>query len=107
MQTFYLEQPVWSPPLAKSILITQMSRMPTIPAVLPHVGDILEPSSNRKARAAYLERQMKDMGSVRLPSDIPSLEDGVSLGPESLPKRIQNFVRRKGIKGSMNGNLIE
>ena len=68
--------------------------------------DILEPASNEQARAAYLERQMRDIGSVRLPSDIPSLEDGVSLGPESLPKRIQIFVRRKGIRESLNGKLI-
>ena len=69
--------------------------MPTIPAVLPHVGDILEPASNKQARAAYLERQMRDMGSVGLPSDIPSLEDGVSLGPESLFKIIQFFCQEK------------
>ena len=35
------------------------------------------------------------MGSVRLPSDIPSLEDGMSIGPESLPKRIQNYCQEK------------
>ena len=69
--------------------------MPTISAVSPCVGDILEPSSNEQARAIYLETQMRDMGSVRLPSDIPSLEDGVSLGPESLSKRIQNFCLEK------------
>ena len=73
-------------PLAKSTPITQTSQMSTIPTVLPHVGGLIEPASNEQARAAYLERQMKDMGSVRIPSDIPSLEDGVSLGPESLPK---------------------
>ena len=33
-------------PLAKSTPITQASQMPTISAVLPHVGDILEPASN-------------------------------------------------------------
>ena len=38
---------------------------------------------------------MKDMGSVRLPSDIPSLEDGVSLRPESLPKRLQSFCQER------------
>ena len=38
---------------------------------------------------------MKDMGSVNLQSDIPSLEDGVSFGPESLPKRIQSFCQEK------------
>ena len=69
--------------------------MPMMPAVLPHVGDILEPFSNRQARATYLERQMGIWGSVRLPSDIPSLEDGISLGPESLSKRIQIFCQEK------------
>ena len=69
--------------------------MPTMPAISPHVRDILEPSSNEQVRATYLERQMGDMGSVRLPSDILSLEDGVSNGPESLSKRIQNYCREK------------
>ena len=35
------------------------------------------------------------MSSVRLPSDIPSLQDGVSIGPESLSKRIQNYCQEK------------
>ena len=82
-------------PIAKSTPMTQASQMPTIPPVLPHVRDILEPSSNKQVRATYLERQMQDMGSVRLPSDIPSLEDGVSIGPESLSKRIQNYCWEK------------
>ena len=79
--------------------------MPTISAVSSHVGDILEPASNKQTRAPYLERQMKEMDSVKLPSDVPSLEDGVLLRPESLPNRIQSFVKRKEIKGSGNGNL--
>ena len=82
-------------PIAKSTPITQVSQMPTMPAVSPHVRDILEPSSNDQVRATYLERQMQDMGSVRLPSDIPFLEDGVSIGPESLSKRIQNYCQEK------------
>ena len=35
------------------------------------------------------------MSSVRLPSSIPSLEDGISVGPESLPRRIQNYCQEK------------
>ena len=58
-------------------------------------GDILEPSSNEQARATNLERQMQDMGSVRLSSDIPSFELGISIGPESLSKRIQNLLGEK------------
>ena len=82
-------------PLAKSTPITRVLHMPMISAVSSHVRDILEPSSNEQVRATYLERQMRDMGSVRLPSDIPSLEDGVSLGPGSFPRRIQNFCWEK------------
>ena len=81
--------------------------MPIISAALPHMRDILEPASNEEVRAAYLERQMKEMDSVKLPSDIPSLEDGVTPRPESLPTEYKVFVKRKGIKGSRNGNLIE
>ena len=69
--------------------------MPTISATSPHMRDILEPASNEQVRATYLERQMKEMDSVKLPSDIPSLEDGASIGPESLPNRIQNFFQEK------------
>ena len=82
-------------PIAKSTPMTQASRMPIIPIVLPHVRDILEPSLSQQARAAYLERQMQDMGSVKVPSDIPSLENGVSIGPECLSKRIQNYCKEK------------
>ena len=43
-------------PIAKCTPVTQALQMPTIPIVLPHVRDILEPSSNKQVRAAYLER---------------------------------------------------
>ena len=69
--------------------------MPTMSAALAHVKDILEPASNEQARATYLERQMKEMDSVKLPSDIPSLKDGVILRPESLPSQIQSFHQEK------------
>ena len=62
-------------PIAKSTPITQASQMPTLPIVSFSERDILEPSSNKQVRAAYLERQMQGMSSVRLPSDMPSLED--------------------------------
>ena len=42
-------------PIAKSTPVTQASQMPTIQIILPHVRDILEPSLNEQARAAYLE----------------------------------------------------
>ena len=45
--------------ITKSTPMTQASQMSTIPLVLPRVRDILDPSSNEQARAAYLERQMQ------------------------------------------------
>ena len=82
-------------PIAMSTPMTQASQMPTIPIVSPDVRDILEPSLNEQTRAAYLERQMQNMSSVRLPSSMPSLEDGISVGPESLSKRIQSYCQEK------------
>ena len=81
-------------PIAKSTPVTQASQMPILPIVPSSERDILEPSSNEQARAAYLERQMQGMSSVKLPLDMPSLED-VSYGSENLPKRIQNFCQEQ------------
>ena len=92
-------------PIAKSTPMTQASQMPV---VLPHVRDILEPSSNEQVRAAYLERQMQDMSSVRLPYSMSSLKDGVSVGPKSLSRReSKTIVRKRKIKGNMSGKLID
>ena len=78
-------------PIAKSTLVTQASQIPSIPIVLSCVKDILEPSFSEQARAAYLERQMHNMNSVRIPSSVPSLEDGTSIEPESLSRRIHDY----------------
>ena len=45
-------------PIAKSTPVTQTGPIPSMPIPTPCVQDILEPSSNEQARAAYLERQM-------------------------------------------------
>ena len=80
--------------------------MPTISETLPPIRDILEPTSNEQARSTYLERQMRHMDSVKLPSGMPSLEDGIVLRPESLQDRIQSFCQEKKLKGSRDGNPI-
>ena len=85
-------------PIAKSTPVTQASQMPNKPVVSSSIRDILEPSSNEQARAAYSERQMQNMSSVRLPSSMPSLEDGTSIEPESLSRRIHNYCQKR--KGS-------
>ena len=85
-------------PLAKFIPITQSSQMPTISDTLPYVRDILEPTSNEQARSAYLQRQMRQMDSVKLTSGMPFLEDGMVPRPESLQDRIQSFCQEKKVK---------
>ena len=86
-------------PLAKSTSITQSSQMPAISDTLPPVRDILEPASNKQARPTYLERQMKQMSSIdKIPSDMPSLEDGMVQRPENLQERIQRFCQENKVK---------
>ena len=82
-------------PIAKSTPVTQASQIPSMPIVSPRVRDILEPSSSKQARAAYLERQMQNMNSVRVPSSMPSLEDGTSIEPESLSRRIHDYCQER------------
>ena len=77
-------------PIAKSTPVTQSSQMPVLLTVPSNERDILKPMSSEQARSAYLERQMQSMSSVRLPLDMPSLED-VSRGSANLPKRTQTF----------------
>ena len=81
-------------PIAKSMPVTQASQMPVLLIVPSSERDILEPMSSEQARSAYLDRHMQGMSSVRLPLDMPSLED-VSHGSENLPKRIQTFFQEQ------------
>ena len=66
--------------------------MPILPNVPSSERDILELMSSEQGRSAYLERQMQGMSSVRLPLDMPSLEN-VSCGSANLSKRIQTFCQ--------------
>ena len=72
--------------------------MPAISDTLPSISNILEPASNEQVRSAYLERQMRQMDSIKLPSGMPSLEDGMVPRPESLQDRIQSFCQEKKVK---------
>ena len=82
-------------PIAKSTPVTQASQIPSIPIVSYHVKDILEPSSSEQARAAYLERQMQNMSSVRIPPSMPSLEDSTPIESENLTRRIHDYCEGK------------
>ena len=93
-------------PIAKSTPMTQTMQMPTIPTVSSQVRDILEPASNERARSTYLDRQIQGMSSVRLPSSMPSLEDGISVRPESFPRRILDYCQERGRTENMNRKHI-
>ena len=62
-------------PIAKSTPVTQASQMHVLLNVPPYERDILEPMSNERPRSTYLEKQMQGISSVKLPSDMPSLEN--------------------------------
>ena len=82
-------------PIAKSTPVIQTSQIPSRPIALPCMRDILEPSSGEQARAAYLERQIQNMNSVRVPSSMPSLEDCILIEPESLSRKICNYCQER------------
>ena len=78
-------------------------RIPPIPQVgptlfrpipTPHMHDILEPSANEQARADYLERQMRNMSSVQLPSSLPPSGDDVPFEDGDLSRRIWDYCSR-------------
>ena len=73
-------------PIAKSTPITQASHIPVTKTSLDR--DIVRPMSSVRARATYLESQKRDMGSVRLPSNAPSMEEEVDL-----TRRINMFCK--------------
>ena len=81
-------------PMAKSTPVTQASQTPVIlNAPLPE-RDMVEPVSSERVRTAYLERQIQDMSSVRLPLNIPSMEEE-SHAPTDLLARIQAFCKEQ------------
>ena len=81
-------------PMAESTPIPQIGPTLFWPIPTPHVHDILEPSANEQARADYLERQMRNMSSVRLPSSIPPSGDDIPLEEDSLSRRIWDYCSR-------------
>ena len=77
-------------PIAKSTPVTQASHIPmtkTIPE-----RDILRPMSSDTARATYLESQIKDISSVQLPLNIPSMEEESHTSTD-LTRRVNTFCK--------------
>ena len=79
-------------PIAKSTPVTQASHVPVTRAGTE--SDILQPISSEEARARYLEKQMKGMDSVRLPSNISSLEEEPFTSTD-LTRRIDAFCKEQ------------
>ena len=79
-------------PIAKSMPVTQASHVPVTRTSTER--DIMQPISSEEARARYLERQMKGMDSVRLPSKTPLMEKE-SLTSMDLTRRINTFCREQ------------
>ena len=73
-------------PITKSTPVTHASHMPTMRSE----RDIVQPIASEEARAAYLEKCMKNIGGVHLPSNIPAKvkESGMSI---DLEKRIDMY----------------
>ena len=66
-------------PMAESTPVPQVGPTLFKPIPTPHMHDILEPSANEQARADYLEKQMRNMSSVQMPSSLPPSGDDVPL----------------------------
>ena len=77
-------------PIAKSTPVTQASHIPVTQSIPKR--DIVEPMSSERARAAYLESQIQDMSSVRLPLNIPLMKEESHM-PTDLTKRINTFCK--------------
>ena len=91
-------------PIVKSMPVTQASQMPVLPNVPPHERAILEPMSNERPRSTYLEKQMQGMSSVKLPLDMPSLEN-YPVNVQTYHKEYTPFVKNGKRKEDMNGSL--
>ena len=80
--------------IAESTPIPQIGPTLFRPIPTPCVHDILEPTANEQASADYLERQMRIMSSVWLPSSIPPSGDVIPLEDDSLSRRIWDYCSR-------------
>ena len=78
--------------IAKSTPLTQASHTPVTKTILER--DIVELMSSERARATYLENQIQDMNSVRLPLNIPLMKEGSHV-LTNLTRRINMFCKEQ------------
>ena len=77
-----------STPIAKSTPVTYASHVPMSKPSAKR--NIVQPMSSEEARAAYLENQMKNMGGVQLPLNIPSMGEESHISSD-LARRVNTF----------------
>ena len=85
-------------PIMKSTPVTQASQLPTLPIVSPSERDILEPSSNEQARAAYLKGRC-EVCVVLGCHQTCLLWRICHLDPKTCQKEYKIFVKNGRIKG--------
>ena len=74
-------------PMAESTPVPQLGPTLFRPIPTPQAHDILEPLASEQARAKYLDKQMRHMKGVRLPSSMPTSDD-IPFDNDSLSGRI-------------------
>ena len=74
-------------PMAESTPVPQIGPTLFRPIPTPQAHDILEPLASEQARAKYIDKQMRHMKSVQLPSSIPTSDD-IPLEDDGLSGRI-------------------
>ena len=79
-------------PFAESTPLTQPYHIPITRTGIE--SNIVQPISSEEARARYLEKQMKGIESVRLPTNISSLEEEPFVSMD-LTKRIDAFCKQQ------------
>ena len=82
-----------SVPVAESTPVPYVGPTLFRPIPTPRVHDNLDPLSNEQARADYLDRQIRHMKSVHLPSSIPTSEN-ILIEEDDISKRIQDYCSR-------------
>ena len=87
-------------PIAESTPVTQPYHIPITRTGIE--SDIVQPISSEEARARYLEKQMKGIESVRLPTNISSIEEEPSISTD-LTKRIDAFCKQQKEKRRREG----
>ena len=79
-------------PIAESTPVTHPYHIPITRAGI--ASNIVQPISSEEARAKYLEKQMKGMESMKLPTNISSLEEEPFVSTD-LTERIDAFCKQQ------------